>query len=212
MRCLVQETFAAGMETSVLATEWAMAEVFRNPSIQKQTQAELNAVVGDSRRVEEEDIPKLIYIKAVVKESFRLHPIVPLLIPHESRAETRAFGYDIPAETKLLVNAWAIGRDPTVFKDPLQFQPERFLPEGPHADTDWNKGFNLLLFGSGRRTCMGMALGTLLVDRSVASLLHAFSWEPTPDGLDMTEGFGLSVRKNVPLTAIATAQPAKGVY
>lgn len=189
-----------------------MAEVLRNPSIQAPAQAELDAVVGDSRRVEEGDIPNLRYIRAIVKESFRLHPIIPLLIPHESEAGTRAFGYDIPAETRLLVNVWAIGRDPAVFRDPLEFQPERFLPEGPHADMEWNKGFNLLPFGSGRRTCMGMALGALLVERSVASLLHAFSWSPPPDGLDMTEGFGLSVRKAVSLAAIATARPAKDVY
>lgn len=200
------------METTVLATEWTMAEVLRNPHIQAQAHAELDAVVGSSRPVQESDLPNLKYIKSIVKESFRLHPIIPLLIPHQSSAPCTAFGYTLPAQTQLLVNVWAIGRDPAVFTNPLEFQPERFLPEGPHADTDWNRGFNLLMFGSGRRSCMGMHLGALLVESSVASLLHAFSWSPPESGLDMTEGCGLSVRKAVPLTAIATSRLPSSVY
>lgn len=200
------------METTVLATEWTMAEVLRNPHIQAQAQVELDTVVGKSRRVQESDIPNLKYIRAIVKESFRLHPIIPLLIPHHSTAACKAFGYEIPAHTNLLVNVWAIGRDASVFTDPLEFQPERFLPDGPHAHTDWNKGFNLLIFSAGRRACMGMSLGALLVEISVASLLQSFSWSPPVEGLDMTEGVGLSVRKAVPLTATATARLPTSVY
>nr|AHI15949.1 flavonoid 3',5'-hydroxylase [Pohlia nutans] len=209
---IIWEAFAAGMETTVLATEWTMAEVLRSPQIQAQAQAELDDVVGHSRPVQESDLPNLKYIRAIVKESFRLHPIIPLLIPHHSSHACSACGYHIPAHTNLLVNVWAIGRDPSVFTNPLEFQPERFLPEGPHAGTEWTKGFDLLIFGFGRRACMGMSLGALLVETSVASLLHSFSWSPPPDGIDMTEGSGLSVRKAVPLTAIATARLPTPVY
>lgn len=196
----------------MLATEWTMAEILHNPQVLSKAQAELDAVVGQTRRVQESDIPDLKYIKAVVKEAFRLHPIIPLLVPHQSSAACRAFGYDIPAKTRLLVNVWAIGRDPAVWANPLDFDPERFLGEGLHAGTDFSgKGFNLLPFGAGRRMCMGMSLGALLVESSVASLLHCFSWS-LPGELDMTEGFGLSVRKAVPLSAIASARLPPSVY
>lgn len=200
------------METSVLATEWTMAEILRNPQVLSKAQAELDAVVGQTRRVQESDIPNLKYIKAIVKEAFRLHPVIPLLIPHQSTAACKAFGYDIPAKTRLLVDVWAIGRDPTVWTDPLTFDPERFLSEGPHAKTDFSgKHFHFLPFGSGRRVCMGISLGSRLVESSVASLLHCFSWS-LPEELDMTEGFGLSIRKAVPLSAIASPRLPPSVY
>ncbi|KAG0613122.1 hypothetical protein M758_6G078700 [Ceratodon purpureus] len=209
---IVWEAFAAGMETSVLATEWTMAEILNNPKVLSKAQAELDAVVGRTRTVQESDIPNLKYLKAVVKEAFRLHPVIPLLVPHQSNAACRAFGYDIPAETRLLVNVWAIGRDPAVWSNPLHFDPERFLGDGPHGGTDFSgKGFNLLTFGAGRRMCMGVSLGELLVESSVASLLHCFSWS-LPGELDMSEGVGLSVRKAVPLSAIASPRLPPHVY
>ena len=190
------------METSVLATEWTMAEILHNPEVLAKAQEELDEVVGRARLVRESDIVNLKYMKAVVKEAFRLHPIIPLLIPHQSSSGCRVLGYDIPAETRLLVNVWAIGRDPEVWADPLEFRPERFL--GVNAGTEFSgKSFTLLPFGSGRRVCMGMSLGALLVESSVASLLHSFSWS-LPGTLDMSEGSGLSVRKAVPLSAIAS--------
>nr|AHI15952.1 flavonoid 3',5'-hydroxylase [Pohlia nutans] len=209
---IVWEAFAAGMETSALATEWAMAEILRNPHILKKAQSEVDAVVGKDRRVRESDIPMLKYIKAIVKEALRLHPIIPLLVPHQSNVACKALGYDIPTKTQLLVNVWAIGRDPTVWTNPLTFDPERFLDDGAHADTDFSgKEFNLLPFGSGRRMCMGMSLGVLLVETSIASLLHCFSWTAAPD-LDMTEGLGLSNSKAIPLCAIASARLPSSLY
>lgn len=209
---IVWEAFAAGMETTVLATEWAMTEILRNPRVLEKVQAELDAVVGKTRRVQDSDIPNLKYIRAIVKEALRLHPIIPLLIPHQSNAACKALGYDIPAKTQLLVNVWAIGRDPTLWTNPLEFTPERFLGEGPHAHTNFSgKDFNLLPFGSGRRKCMGATLGALLVESSIASLLHCFSWS-LPQELDMTEGPGLSIKKAVPLVAVASARLPSSVY
>lgn len=207
-----QEAFAAGMETTVLATEWAMTEILRNPRVLEKAQAELDAVVGKARRVQDSDIPNLKYIRAIVKEALRLHPIIPLLIPHQSNAACKALGYDIPAKTQLLVNVWAIGRDPNLWTNPLEYDPERFLGEGPHAHTNFSgKGFNLLPFGSGRRKCMGATLGALLVESSIASLLHCFSWS-LPHELDMTEAPGLSIKKAVPLVAVASARLPSSVY
>jgi 4-hydroxyphenylacetaldehyde oxime monooxygenase len=194
------------METSALVSEWTMAEVLRNPEVQRKAQAELDEVVGRDRRVRESDLPNLKYLKAVVKEALRLHPIIPTLVPHQSNTACKAFGYDIPARTQLLVNVWAIGRDPAVWADPLEFDPERFLGGGRHAQTDFGgKAFELLPFGSGRRMCMGMPLGALLVEAGVATLLHCFAWS-LPTDLDMSEGAGLSAKKAVPLCAVASSR------
>nr|PNR52792.1 hypothetical protein PHYPA_009167 [Physcomitrium patens] len=212
LNTIIWESFTAGMETTVLATDWTLAEVLRNPEVLQKCQAELDAVVGRNRRAQESDIPDLHYIKAVVKESFRLHPVIPLLIPHYSHDPIKVLGYDIPAHTQLLINVWAIGRDPKVWADPLKFHPERFL-EGPHRETEmFGKSFNLLPFGSGRRACMGITLGTLLVEASVVVLLHSFDWILPAEGIDMTEGQGLSVRKNVPACAFATPRLPPHVY
>ena len=184
-----------------------MAEVLHNPAVLEKAQGELDAVVGRTRRVQESDLPKLQYLKAIVKEALRLHPVLPLLVPHQSSAACTAFGYHIPAKARLLVNVWAIGRDPAVWDNPLAFDPDRFLDKlGRHAHTDFSgKGFDLLPFGSGRRMCIGMPLGALLLEMGVANLLHCFSWS-RPTNLDMTEGFGLSAKKAVPLCAVASAR------
>ncbi|KAG0604366.1 hypothetical protein M758_10G166500 [Ceratodon purpureus] len=210
---IIWEAFAAGMETSALVSEWTMAEVLRNPHILKKAQDELDTEVGQTRRVQESDLPKLKYLKAIVKEALRLHPIIPTLVPHQSNAACKAFGYDIPAKTQLMVNVWAIGRDPAVWTNPLDFDPERFLGgDQRHVGTDFSgKSFELLPFGSGRRMCMGMPLGTLLVETGIANLLHCFSWS-LPTDLDMSEGVGLSAKKAVPLCAVASSRLPSAVF
>ena len=159
-------------------------------------------------RVHELDIPKLSYIQAIVKESLRLHPPVPMLAPHISMTATKALGYAIPANSWLVVNIWAIGWDESTWEKPLEFIPEKFL-EGynPHASVDiQGHHYELLPFGSGRRTCPGMALGTLLLQMCIANLLHAFDWSPPNgkqiDDIDMSEGLRLT-GKSMPLLAHA---------
>jgi cytochrome P450 len=75
---------AAGVDTSIVTTEWGMSELIRNPQVLQKLTSELDAVVGKDRMVQETDIPNLKYLQAFIKEVFRLHPPTPLLLPHES--------------------------------------------------------------------------------------------------------------------------------
>lgn len=172
-----------------------MAEIIRNPKMMAKAQAEIDDVVGRSRRVEDADIPNLKYLQAIVKEALRLHPATPLLFPHMNEKACKVFGYDIPEGTMVLVNAGAIARDPKLWEDPLEFKPERFLEGMAHANTDLKgKHFELVPFGSGRRACPGVAFATTLMHILVATLLQSFNWSLPyglqPIDLDMSEVSG----------------------
>jgi cytochrome P450 len=197
------DMFVAGSETSSSTIEWAMAEAIRNPRIMKKAQAELEEVIGKDRRVEESDIDRLPYLHAVVKEVFRLHPPAPLLIPHRSESTCEVAGYMIPKDTQVLVNAWAIGRDPTIWDEPSAFKPERFV----ESELEYRgQNFELIPFGAGRRICPGLPLAHRMVHVVTASLLHFFNWSLpdgiTPDNMDMTEKFGITLQRASPLIAI----------
>jgi cytochrome P450 len=194
-----------------------MAEILRNPNVGKKARLELDQVVGLKCTVDESDIPQLKYIQAILKETLRLRTIVPLLVPHQSMSATKAFGYDIPAKTRLFVNAWAIGRDPSIWEKPSDFIPERFLEGGPHEMVEaQGKHFELLPFGAGRRQCPGMVFGLTVVQLQMASLLHAFDWSlpngMTPDMLDMTDGLGLALPMSIPLVAVAKPRLPSHLY
>jgi len=206
IHCFKEEMLAGGAETSSLTIEWAMAELIRNPMIMRRAQMELETVVGMNRIIEESDLHKLTYLRAVIKETFRLHPPAPLLVPHSSTSKICgiAKGYDIPPHARVMVNVWAMGRDPSIWERPFEFCPERFLQQGQEhhhiaaeiIDMD-EKNFKLFPFGSGRRACPGRPLGILVVQIVLARLLHSFHWvlpnHQEPNTLDMSEEFGLTL-------------------
>jgi cytochrome P450 len=214
---LSQDAFIGGTHTMSVTTSWTMSEIFRNPSVMEKACAELQTVVGDNRLVQESDLPQLKYLQCIMKETFRLHPAGPLLLPHESVEPCKASGYDIPAKTRMMVNVYAIGRDPSVWEDPSEFKPERFEEGEIESKIDVRgQDFVLIPFGSGRRMCPAVSMANLVVQFVVASLLHTFQWS-LPDGmdpkdLDMTEGMGLTVTRAVPLRAIATLRLASSLY
>ena len=154
-----QELFAAGIETTSAILDWAMSELLANPRVLAKLRAELDQVVGLERCVNHLDIPHLPYLEAVVKETLRMHPAVPLLVPHMPSEMCRVGGYTIPKGARIFVNAWAIGHDPEVWKDPEVFMPERFLVPGANPVGVKGNNFELLPFGAGRRICPGMGLG-----------------------------------------------------
>lgn len=199
----ILEFFFAGSETSSISIEWAMAELLRHPESMRKAKEELDRVVGTNRRVEESDIEDLPYLRAVIKESLRLHPALALTVPRNSMEETNFMGYMIPKDTQIWVNVWAIGRDPDAWEDPLSFKPERFL--GSKIDYK-GQNFELLPFGSGRRICVGISQAQRVIHLALASLLHCFDWELpiniTPENLNMDERSGITLRKLVPLKAI----------
>lgn len=194
--------FVAGSTTTFATLEWAMSELLRNPSIMESLKKEVRGITKGKTNITENDLEKMEYLKAVIKETFRLHPPVPLLLPRISSQETQLSGYDVPARTQVIINAWAIHREPTFWKEAEKFNPERFL----NSPIDF-KGhhFNLIPFGSGRRGCPGILFGTANLELVIANLIQKFDWA-LPDGknLDMEEHPGLTTHRETPLMAIAT--------
>lgn len=180
-----------------------MSELLRNPQTMEKAKAEISKVVGSEKKFEESDIDNLPYLQAVVKETFRLHPPVPFLIPRKAAQDTKFMGYDIPKGTQVFVNIWAIGRDPDCWEDPLVFKPERFL--GSKIDVK-GQHFELIPFGAGRRICVGLPLGHRMTHFVLGSLLHEFEWEVEqsvdPKVMDMRDRVGTTLRKLQPLKAI----------
>ncbi|KAK9118907.1 hypothetical protein Scep_017000 [Stephania cephalantha] len=193
-----------GTDTSSSTIEWALAEPIRHPHILARAQQELDSVVGRDRLVSDSDLSRLTYFQAIMKETFRLHPSTPLSIPHMSRETCEVNGYSIPKGSTLLVNVWAIARDPSIWSDPLEFRPERFLPGGAQANVDVKgNDFELIPFGAGRRICAGMSLGIRMIQLVVATLVHGFDWalpdSHSPEKLNMEETFGLTLQRAEPL-------------
>ncbi|AQK53317.1 Putative cytochrome P450 superfamily protein [Zea mays] len=199
-----QNLFTAGTDTTSSTVEWALAELIRHPDVLRKAQQELDAVVGRDRLVSESDLPRLTYLTAVIKETFRLHPSTPLSLPRVAAEECEVDGFRIPAGTTLLVNVWAIARDPEAWPEPLQFRPARFLPGGSHAGVDVKgSDFELIPFGAGRRICAGLSWGLRMVTLMTATLVHALEWDladgVTAEKLDMEEAYGLTLQRAVPL-------------
>jgi 4-hydroxyphenylacetaldehyde oxime monooxygenase len=201
--CTFQNAFTASVDTSSVTMVWAMAELIKKPHLLRKAQQEIRAAVGENKeRVQPDDMPKLEYLKKVVKETLRLHPAAPLLLPRETLRRVEICGYDVPAKTRLFVNAWAIGRDPASWDDPDEFHPGRFEEGGDDGVGFNGTHFELIPFGGGRRMCPGMALGVATTEFTLANLLYCFDWE-LPEGVgcddvSMEEAGGLTVHKKVP--------------
>ncbi|XP_010508155.1 PREDICTED: cytochrome P450 76C4 isoform X1 [Camelina sativa] len=201
---LLFDMFAAGTDTSSTNVEWAMAELLKNPKTMAKAQAEIDRVIGENGVVQESDISELPYLQAVVKETFRLHPALPLLLPREAETDLEILGFMVPKDAQVLVNVWAIGRDPSVWENPTQFEPERFI--GKEIDVK-GRDYELTPFGAGRRICPGLPLAVKTVPLMLASLLYSFEWKLangiSPEDLDMDETtFGITLHKTKPLHAI----------
>ncbi|KAI3451091.1 hypothetical protein Pfo_007756 [Paulownia fortunei] len=204
VKAVLLDMLIGGTDTSAAAVEWALSELIRHPKVMKKLQTELEQVVGMDQNVEESHLDKLEYLDLVLKETFRLHPVVPLLI-HEPMEDCTVDEFHVPKGSRLIVNVWSIGKDPNLWQNPEKFTPERFL--GSNVDLRGHD-FQLIPFGSGRRGCPGLQLGLTVVRLVVAQLVHCFDWE-LPDGmlpsdLDMAEHFGLVTGREKHLMAIPT--------
>lgn len=199
--------FGAGTETSASTIEWAIAELIKNPGMMWKLQQEIKTVIGSTRPIKETDLPHLPYLQACIKETLRLHPPTPLLLPHRALEPCVLLGYTIPKDCQIMVNAWAIGRDPDIWEDPLTFSPDRFFKT--QVDYKGND-FELIPFGSGRRICPGIPLATQFIHLIVASLVHNFDLH-LPNGMEpsqlvMEEKFGLTLQKEPPLLIVPKAR------
>ncbi|KAK0580467.1 hypothetical protein LWI29_002281 [Acer saccharum] len=196
IKAVIWDIIGAGSETSATTTDWAMSELMKNPRTMKKAQAEVREVFNRIGKVDETGIKEMKFLKAVMKETLRLHPPIPLLVPRECRERCEIDGFEIPVKTRVIVNAWAIGRDPKYWSKPESFTPERFLDS--HVDYKGND-FEYIPFGAGRRICPGISFGVANVGLPLAMLLYHFDWKHTDgikhEDMDMTEEFGISVRR-----------------
>ncbi|XP_062116113.1 cytochrome P450 736A117-like [Humulus lupulus] len=205
IKAIILDMFAAGTDTTYTVLEWAMTELLKNPIILKKLQSEVSEVANGKSDISEEDLEKMVYLKAIMKETLRLYPPIPLLVPRESTQDIKIKGFDIAAGTMVMTNAWAIGRDTTLWDQPDLFQPERFID----SEVDFKAGsdhFQLIPFGAGRRGCPGILFAMVSNELVLAKLVHKFDWTLLPgvDDLDMRECVGLTIHREVPLIAIAT--------
>ncbi|KAI4365430.1 hypothetical protein MLD38_021414 [Melastoma candidum] len=203
---LILDFFVAGTDTTTNTLEWAMTELLLNPEKLSKVQYELRNVIDHGQLVEESDLNRLPYLQAVIKETFRLHPAAPLLIPRIAGEDKPVGGYLIPKGAQVLVNVWAMGRDPCIWgKTAGEFIPERFL--GSEIDLKGHH-FELLPFGSGRRICPGLPLAVRMLHMMLGSLLSNFDWKLEDRiAIDTDEHFGLSVQKAQPLKAVPMLLP-----
>ncbi|CAM0913930.1 unnamed protein product [Alopecurus aequalis] len=213
VKAIILDTFVGGIVTTAVTILWAMAELIRNPRVLKKVQDEIRAVAagsGNGQRVQPDDMPKLSYLKMVIKETLRLYPPATLLLPRETMRHVNIGGYDVPAGTRVVVNAWAIGRDPASWGDRAdEFDPDRFGAGGSHSEVELHGAhFELLPFGAGRRVCPGMAMGLMNVEFSLANLLCGFDWAlpvgTKAEELCMEEAGGLSFHRKTPLVLVPT--------
>ncbi|KAG6486788.1 hypothetical protein ZIOFF_055368 [Zingiber officinale] len=183
LKSLLLDIFGGGTDTSYITLEWAMVELVRNPLAMQKLQEEVRSIASRKSLVKEEDLHQMTYLLAVIKEVLRLHPPAPLLLPRETLNDCMIQGYSIPKKTRILVNAWAIGRDPKHWDAPEEFRPERFLD----GTVDFNgTDFRYMPFGSGRRVCPGLQFAIASLEIALANLVHQFDWE-LPDGMEKEE-------------------------
>ncbi|KAL8487594.1 hypothetical protein ACS0TY_024058 [Phlomoides rotata] len=204
IKSIILDMFAGGIETTATTTDWAMAELMRNPRVMRKVQSEIRESLKGKTTVENKDVQGLKYLKLVVKESLRLHPPIPVL-PRKCRQECRVGGYTIPNKAKVMINVHSLGRDPQYWNDPETFQPERF----DNTSLDFlGSDYEFLPFGAGKRNCPGLNFGMANVEFSLAQLLYHFDWKlpqgMSPVDVDMTEIEGLAVLRKNPLFVIPT--------
>ncbi|XAR50255.1 hypothetical protein NMG60_11004530 [Bertholletia excelsa] len=206
VKALILEIFSAGTDTTSTVMEWAMTELLRHPRIMNKLQKQVREIAKGKPHITEDNLEEMHYLKAVIKETLRLHPPTPLLVPREASQDVKIMGYDIQAGTMVIINAWTIGRDPGLWTDPEEFRPERFL----NSSIDFKgQDFGLIPFGAGRRGCPGIAFAMALNEIVLANVVLKFDWE-LPGGakgedLDMRECIGLTIKRKVPLLAAATS-------
>ncbi|PON31982.1 Cytochrome P450, E-class, group I [Trema orientale] len=198
--------FVAGTDTSANTLEWTMSLLLNHPQVLEKLRKEIDCHVGHGRLLKESDLPNLPYLRCVINEMLRLYPIAPLLLPHFSSEDCTVGGYHIPRGTTLLVNAWAIHRDPNVWEELTKFKPERFQEMMVDGDKEGSTlRFKFIPFGVGRRACHGDGMGFRTVSLAVGTLVHCFNWERVGVELvDMGQSFGIALSKSRPLEAVCS--------
>ncbi|GMI77527.1 cytochrome P450, family 77, subfamily B, polypeptide 1 [Hibiscus trionum] len=201
---LCSEVISAGTDTSATTVEWAMLHLVINQEIQEKLYQEIVGIVGKNGDIKEEDVERMPYLDAVIKETFRRHPPSHFLLSHAAIKDTELGGYTIPAGAYVeFYTAW-ITENPDIWSDPSEFRPERFLHgDGVGVDVTGTRAVKMLPFGAGRRICPAWNLGILHISLLIAKMVQAFKWLPVPDAPpDPAETYAFTVVMKNPLKAV----------
>uniref|UniRef100_A0A1J3K9D8 Cytochrome P450 705A5 n=1 Tax=Noccaea caerulescens TaxID=107243 RepID=A0A1J3K9D8_NOCCA len=205
IKSLFVDLFVAGTDTSAHTIEWTMAEILRNSKILERLREEIDSVVGETRLIQETDLPNLPYLQAVVKEGLRLHPTAPLVVRSFGQG-CKIKGLDVTEKTTLVVNGYAVMRDPDVWEDPEEFKPERFLASSRSVQEEEvvrEEILKYIPFGSGRRGCPGANLAYVFLGTVIGVMVKCFDWKIQGDNINMNEAVGaLSLTMAHPLKCI----------
>lgn len=202
VKALLMNLFVAGTDTAAAAIVWTMTALMLKPTVMKKAQTEIRQAIGEKGIVDEDDIGKLPYLKAVVMEAMRLYPPAPLLYRTQvdlQGSSVEIDGYEIKPGSTLIINGWTIARDPETWEDPDEFVPERFMRSEGRQQLD----FEMLPFGGGRRRCPGMGMGMVSIELALANLLHSFDWRAAHP-IDTESLPGLTMHKKNPLLLLPT--------
>ncbi|KAK8943198.1 Premnaspirodiene oxygenase [Platanthera zijinensis] len=205
IKAVILDLFLAGTDSTSVTLQWVMTELIRHPEIMLKAQQEIRNMMDGKKKIEDEDIVRLPYLNQIIKETLRLHPTGPLLVPRLCRESVELAGYTVPVESRIVINAWAIMRDPIYWENPESFRPERF----DECTTDFGSAnFEFIPFGGGRRVCPGMQFAVASVGCLLAHLLFYFNWElpqgKRPQELDTEEDFGITLSRKNDLCLVAT--------
>ncbi|KAM0072422.1 putative geraniol 8-hydroxylase [Helianthus debilis subsp. tardiflorus] len=204
IRHLFFALFIAGTDTTSSTLEWAMTELIHNPDKLERARSEVIKLMENKKNIiQESDISQLPYLQAVIKETLRLHPPAPFLIPHQAIHDVEIQGFVVPKNAQILCNVWAMGRDQKVWSHPETFMPERFL----EVNVDYRgQDFELIPFGAGRRICPGLNMAHRMLHIMLGSLIQKFDWKlegnKRAQDMDMGEKFGITLQRSAPLKAI----------
>ncbi|KAL3849155.1 hypothetical protein ACJIZ3_011037 [Penstemon smallii] len=216
IKALLMDLLVAGTDTVAAAVVWSMTTLITRPEIMRKAQAEIREVIGKNGIVDEEDVKKMKYLKGVVLEVLRMYPPAPLLFRKQiTQEECLIEGYKIRSRTTIVINGWAIGRDPETWKNPDEFKPERFMISSTTNDDSILRfdiracQFEMIPFGGGRRGCPGMEMGLISIELALANLLYAFDWAlpqtMTVEDIDTNSLPGLTMHKKNALVLMATS-------
>ncbi|KAA0055170.1 putative (S)-N-methylcoclaurine 3'-hydroxylase isozyme 2 [Cucumis melo var. makuwa] len=200
INALIIELLSAGTDTTTTTVEWAMSEILKDKDILNKVREEMKKVTKENRPIDESNISELQYLWRCVKETLRLHPPAPFLLPRLAPMDCEVMGYSIPKDSMVFVNVWGIGRDPSVWEDSQTFNPQRFDVGCGNDNVDF-KGYDYryLPFGGGRRICPGLPMAIVQVPLILATLIHNFEWSLPNDEdlskLDLNGRLGVTLQK-----------------
>ncbi|MED6146917.1 hypothetical protein PIB30_039233 [Stylosanthes scabra] len=202
IKAFIMDIFMAGTDTSATSIEWALAALINNPHVMEKVRQEIDSVTANNRLIQESDVGNLPYLQAIVKETLRLHPVVPLFNRYSTETSIIC-GYEIPPKTAVFINLWSMGRDPKIWENPLEFRPERFLGEERQLLDLRGQNFQLLPFGTGRRRYPGASLALLTVPSTLGALIQCFEWKVDGNvSMEEKPGSGLTLCRAHPLTCV----------